>query len=65
MEIETETARPEPPAPVREPLSEGSEWSFELLERYDREIARVAAHYGLDTYPNQIEIITSEQMIDA
>ena len=26
---------------------------------------RVAAHYGLDTYPNQIEVITSEQMIDA
>jgi spore cortex formation protein SpoVR/YcgB (stage V sporulation) len=25
----------------------------------------VAAEYGLDTYPNQIEVITSEQMIDA
>jgi stage V sporulation protein R len=49
----------------RQPLSEGSEWTFELLDRYDREIRRVAAHYGLDTYPNQIEIITSEQMIDA
>jgi spore cortex formation protein SpoVR/YcgB (stage V sporulation) len=65
---------PEPDAPIaeatlsaapRRPLSVGSEWSFELLETYDREIARVAAHYGLDTYPNQIEIITSEQMIDA
>jgi len=49
----------------RQPISEGSEWSFELLEDYDREIRRVAAHYGLDTYPNQIEVITSEQMIDA
>lgn len=49
----------------RRPLSEGSEWSFELLGRYDAEIARVAAHYGLDTYPNQIEVISSEQMIDA
>ena len=47
------------------PLSEGSEWTFELLERYDREIARIAAGYGLDTYPNQIEVITSEQMMDA
>ena len=47
------------------PLSEGSEWTFELLERYDREIARIAAEYGLDTYPNQIEVITSEQMMDA
>jgi spore cortex formation protein SpoVR/YcgB (stage V sporulation) len=55
-------------APVnarRQPLSEGSEWTFELLDLYDREIGRVAAHYGLDTYPRQIEVITSEQMIDA
>ena len=54
-----------PPVAQRQPLSEGSEWTFELLDRYDREIARVAAHYGLDTYPNQIEVINSEQMIDA
>jgi spore cortex formation protein SpoVR/YcgB (stage V sporulation) len=49
----------------RKPLSEGSEWSFELLDLYDREIGRVAAYYHLDTYPRQIEVITSEQMIDA
>ena len=46
-------------------LSEGSEWSFELLERYDREIARVASDFGLQTYPNQVEVITAEQMMDA
>ena len=46
-------------------LSETSEWSNDLLERYDREIARIAKGYGLDTYPNQIEIITAEQMMDA
>jgi spore cortex formation protein SpoVR/YcgB (stage V sporulation) len=46
-------------------LSEGSEWTFELVKRYDREIARVAANYGLDTYPNQIEVISAEQMMDA
>jgi len=46
-------------------ISEGSEWTFELIERYEREIARVAAGYGLDTYPNQIEVITAEQMMDA
>lgn len=46
-------------------ISEGSEWTFELIERYDREIARVAESYGLDTYPNQIEIIRSDQMMDA
>lgn len=48
-----------------EPLSTGSEWSFDLIARYDREIARVAAGYGLDTYPNQVEIISAEQMMDA
>jgi spore cortex formation protein SpoVR/YcgB (stage V sporulation) len=63
MGIEME--RPAPATRVRQPISEGSEWTFELIEAYDREIARVAAHYGLDTYPNQIEIISSEQMIDA
>ncbi|WP_426415627.1 SpoVR family protein [Aestuariirhabdus sp. LZHN29] len=47
------------------PISEGSEWTFELIERYDQEIARVASHYRLDTYPNQIEVISSEQMMDA
>ncbi|MBQ0782621.1 MAG: SpoVR family protein [Amphritea sp.] len=49
----------------REPISTGSEWTFELIQKYDEEIARVAEHYGLDTYPNQIEVITSEQMMDA
>ena len=42
-----------------------SEWSFELIARYDREISRVAKHYGLDCYRNQFEIITAEQMMDA
>ena len=46
-------------------IATGSEWTFELIERYDREIARIADEYGLDTYPNQIEVISSEQMMDA
>ena len=49
----------------REPLSDSSDWSFELLEDYHTEIARIAADFGLDTYRNQIEIINSEQMLDA
>ena len=49
----------------RKPLSEGSEWTFELIQTYDREIAKIAAAYQLDTYPNQIEIIRSDQMMDA
>lgn len=47
-------------------ISDSSEWSFPLLERFDQEIARLAhGVYGLDTYANQIEVISSEQMIDA
>lgn len=48
-----------------QPLSDGPEWTFDLLEQYKAEIKRVAEFYRLDTYPNQIEIITSEQMLDA
>lgn len=47
------------------PLSHGADWDFDLLQRYDAAIANAAAEFGLDTYPNQIEIITSEQMLDA
>ena len=42
-----------------------SEWSPELITRYDQEIGRVAKSYGLDCYPTLIEIITAEQMMDA
>lgn len=48
-----------------QPISTGSEWSFELLQAYDQAIGRLAAEYRLDTYPNQIEVISSEQMMDA
>ncbi len=46
-------------------ISETSEWTFDLLMDYDKEISRIAANYGLDTYPNQIEVISAEQMMDA
>jgi len=46
-------------------LSDGPDWSFELLQSYLKEIERVAAIYKLNAYPNQIEIITAEQMMDA
>ena len=48
-----------------EPISTDSDWTFELIDRYDREIALVAESFQLDTYANQIEIISSEQMMDA
>jgi len=46
-------------------LPGGSEWTFDLIERYDRAIARTAEEFSLDTYPNQIEVISAEQMMDA
>lgn len=49
----------------REPISTGSEWTFELIQQYDDEIAKCAEEFGLDTYPNQIEVISAEQMMDA
>jgi spore cortex formation protein SpoVR/YcgB (stage V sporulation) len=49
----------------RKPLSTGSDWTFELIETYDKEISRIAKEFGLDTYPNQIEVISAEQMMDA
>jgi len=50
---------------MSEPISTGSEWTFELIEQYHAEIAALAEEFGLDTYPNQIELITAEQMLDA
>ena len=47
------------------PISTDAEWTFELIEQYDREISRIAAQFNLDTYPNQIEVINAEQMMDA
>ena len=48
------------------PLFESSDWDFDTLDRtYDAidDVART--DLGLDIYPNQIEIISSEQMLDA
>lgn len=49
----------------KKPLSTGAEWTFELLQTYDREIARLAKKFKLDTYPNQLEVISAEQMMDS
>lgn len=49
----------------KQPLSVGSEWDFELLQAYDREIGRLARDFKLDTYPNQIEVINASQMMEA
>jgi spore cortex formation protein SpoVR/YcgB (stage V sporulation) len=51
---------------TRTPISTDPEWTFELIEAYDEAIGRIAHEkFGLETYPNQIEIISAEQMMDA
>ena len=50
---------------MNKPISTGAEWTFELIDEYLAEIENIAEEYGLDTYPNQIELITAEQMLDA
>jgi stage V sporulation protein R len=43
-----------------------SDWDLETIEIADEIVSRIAReHLGLETYPNQFEIITSEQMLDA
>jgi stage V sporulation protein R len=49
----------------RSPLSDGPEWTFDLLQAYLHEIEVAAKFFKIDAYPNQIEIITAEQMMDA
>ncbi len=50
----------------RRPISVGSEWTFDLIKAYDQAIGDIARDlYQLETYPNQIEIISAEQMMDA
>jgi spore cortex formation protein SpoVR/YcgB (stage V sporulation) len=47
-------------------LFEGPDWDFGTLQRVYDAIETVASgELGLDVYPNQIEVITTEQMLDA
>src|ERR1700678_1337790 len=47
-------------------LFEGAEWDFETVRRVYEAIETIARDdLGLDVYPNQIEIISAEQMLDA
>lgn len=48
------------------PLFTGSDWTFPMLQRINDAIGEIAVgEMGLDIYPCQIEVITSEQMLDA
>jgi stage V sporulation protein R len=47
-------------------LFDGAEWDFETVRRVYAAIETIARDdLGLDVYPNQIEIISAEQMLDA
>jgi spore cortex formation protein SpoVR/YcgB (stage V sporulation) len=49
-----------------EPLFATSEWDFDMLRRTYDAIEEIALDdLGLDVYPNQIEVISTEQMLDA
>jgi stage V sporulation protein R len=58
----TQTVTPE----KMPPLYVGADWNFSSLKTVYDAIEKVAVgEMGLDVYPNQIEVITSEQMLDA
>ncbi|MCG5513050.1 SpoVR family protein [Ectothiorhodospira shaposhnikovii] len=48
------------------PLYTGADWDYPLIKKAFDAIERVAIdEMGLDPYPSQVEIISSEQMLDA
>jgi spore cortex formation protein SpoVR/YcgB (stage V sporulation) len=53
-------------AKSREPLYTGAEWDFGTLRRIHDACEEVAlGELGLSVYPNRIEVISAEQMLDA
>jgi stage V sporulation protein R len=51
---------------MSEVLFSGEEWSYDTIQRIHDAVEEIAVgEVGLDVYPNQIEIITAEQMLDA
>ncbi len=46
-------------------IARGSEWSIKTIEKFDFAFSQMAEGYQLDTFPCQIEIVSSEQMMDA
>lgn len=49
-----------------QPLFDSPDWNFESIQRIYAAVEKIAiGEMGLDIYPNQIEVITAEQMLDA
>lgn len=64
-QTETPQATPQKKPHNRPERLAGSDWDFDKIRLADEIIGELAEEYGLDTYPNQIEIIRSDQMMDA
>ena len=45
------------------PISTSADWTFDLVQEYYDVIAGIAEDFELDTYPNQLEVISAEQML--
>ncbi|MDZ4791824.1 MAG: SpoVR family protein [Hyphomicrobiales bacterium] len=59
-------AKAKPNQQSQKPLFDGAEWTFDSLKHiYDAVEEIGAGELGLNVYPNQVEVITSEQMLDA
>ncbi len=53
-------------APDSKLLFNGPDWDFDLIKRVHEACGEIGVgELGLDPYPNQIEVITTEQMLDA
>lgn len=53
-------------AKAEQPLFQGADWEFGTIQRaYDAIESIALGELGLDVYPNQIEVISAEQMLDA
>ena len=49
-----------------ERLFEGADWDFQVLQRIHDACEEIAlSELALSLYPNQMEVITAEQMLDA
>ena len=47
-------------------LFEGADWSFPLMQTVYEAVQKIALEdLGLNVFPNQIEVISAEQMLDA
>lgn len=48
------------------PIKASQDWTFDQVDAVYHELEKIAVgKYGLDCYPNQIEVVSSEQMLDA